>query len=121
MAESGRGLRIALYVVSGLLTALYLFAGIPKLMGNAQAAEGFAKLGYSDAFRLFIGASEVAGGIGLWIPKLAFWAALGLAVIMVGAVYTHLSLAEAPTSAGIALILLGFVAWQRRGTALFLS
>jgi uncharacterized membrane protein YphA (DoxX/SURF4 family) len=121
MAEGGRGLRIALYVVSALLTALYLFAGIPKVMGQAQAVEGFAKVGYSDGFRLFIGASEIAGGIGLWLPKLAFWAALGLMVIMVGAVYTHLSLAEAPTGAAIALILLGFVAWQRRKSAPFPS
>jgi uncharacterized membrane protein YphA (DoxX/SURF4 family) len=121
MTEDGRGLRIALYVVSGLLTALYLFAGMPKVMGNAQAAEGFAKLGYSDAFRLFIGASEIAGGIALWLPKLAFWAALGLAIIMVGAIYTHVSLAEAPTGATIALILLLFIAWQRRRSALFLS
>jgi uncharacterized membrane protein YphA (DoxX/SURF4 family) len=121
MAEAGRASRIALYVVSALLTALYLFAGIPKVAGQAQAAEGFAKLGYSDAFRLFIGASEIAGAIGLWIPRLAFWAAAGLAVIMVGAVYTHVAQAEAPTGAAIALILLGFIAWQRRRTALFLS
>ena len=121
MAETGRGLRIALLVVSGLLTALYLFAGTVKVSGSAEAAQGFAKLGYSDAFRLFIGASEIAGGIGLWIPRLAFWAAAGLMVIMVGAIYTHVSQAEAPWGAAIAFILLGFVAWSRRGSALFLS
>ena len=120
MAEGGRGLRIAVYVVSGLLSALYLFAGIPKLVGNAQAVEGFKELG-GDAFRLFIGASEVSGAIGLWLPKLAFWAALGLAVIMVGAIYTHVSRAEAPTAAAIALLCLLFVAWQRRRSAVVLS
>jgi len=42
-------------------------------------------------------------------------------VIMLGAVYTHLTNAEAPTGPIIALVLLGFVAWSRRGTALLLS
>jgi hypothetical protein len=65
---SGRGLMIAVWVVSGLLTALFLFAGIPKLMGNQQAVEGFRGMGYPDAFRLFIGAAEMSGAIGLWIP-----------------------------------------------------
>ncbi len=56
-----------------------------------------------------------------WLFKLAFWAAVGLMVIMVGAIYTHVSQAEAPWGATIALLLLGFVAWQRRGSALLLS
>jgi putative oxidoreductase len=120
---SGRGLMIAVWVVSGLLTALFLFAGIPKLMGNQQAVEGFRGMGYPDAFRLFIGAAEVSGAIGLWIPRLAFWAAIGLAIIMVGAVYTHIRFPAAgpPTNAGIALVMLLFVAWARRRNALILS
>jgi len=121
-ASSGKGLRIALYVVSGLLTALYLFAGSSKFF-NPQAIEGFQKMGYPDAFRLFIGAAEVSGAIGLWLPRLAFWAAAGLAIIMVGAVHTHLTVPDAgpPTMAAIALALLLFVAWARKGKALFLS
>jgi len=121
MAETGRGLRIALLVASGLLTALYLFTGFLKVSGNPAAVEGFTKYGYSDGFRLFIGASELAGAVGLWLPKLSFWAAAGLIVIMLGAVYTHVTNAEAPTGPIVALVLLGFVAWSRRGSALFLS
>ena len=121
MAETGRGLRIALWVASGLLTALYLFSGFVKISGDPAAVDGFTKYGYSDGFRHFIGASELAGGVGLWLPKLSFWAAAGLIVIMFGAVYTHVTNAEAPTGPVIALLLLGFVAWSRRGSALFLS
>ncbi len=121
MTETSRGVRIALWVASGLLTALYLFAGFMKVSSNPQAVEGFAKYGYSDGFRLFIGSCEMAGAIGLWIPKLSFWAAAGLVVIMLGAVYTHLTNAEAPTGPVVALALLGFVAWSRRGAALLLS
>jgi len=121
MAETSRNVKIATWVASGLLTALYLFAGSGKVMSNPQAVEGFAKYGYSDGFRMFIGACELSGAIGLWIPRLAFWAAAGLIVIMLGAVYTHLTNAEAPTGPAIALVLLAFVAWSRRASALFLS
>jgi MYXO-CTERM domain-containing protein len=106
-------------VVSGLLGAVCSQPG--KLSGNPQAIEGFAKYGYSDGFRLFIGACELSGAIGLWIPRLSFWAAAGLMVIMLGAIYTHVTSAEAPTGAAVALILLGFVAWQRRASAVFRS
>lgn len=119
-ASTGRGRTIALWVASGLLTALYLFAGGMKLYGPTEAVEGFRKLGYSDAFRLFIGAAEVSGAIGLWLPRLAFWAAVGLGIIMLGAIYTHISQAEGPWGALVALCLLIFVALSRRSSALFL-
>ena len=120
-ASSGKGMRIALYVVSGLLTALYLFASSGKLSSNPQVVEGFTKYGYSDGFRLFIGAAELSGGIGLWLPRLEFWAACGLMLIMLGAIYTNVSHGENPIGAVVAFGLLGFVAWARRSKALFLS
>jgi len=58
MAEANRGLKIALWVASDLLTALYLFAGFGKVSSNPQSVEGFTKYGYTEAFRLFIGARE---------------------------------------------------------------
>jgi uncharacterized membrane protein YphA (DoxX/SURF4 family) len=121
MAETGRGVRIALLVVSGLLTALFLFASSGKVVGAAQTVEQFTKYGYSDGFRLFIGIAEAAGAIGLWIPRLSSWAAAGLIVIMVGAAYTHMTNAEAPFAPLVVALLLGFVAWARRGSALLLA
>ena len=124
MAEPSRALNIAAWVASALMFALFtLAASPPKLMGDPQAVEGFVKSGYSDAFRLFIGASEFLGGIGLLIPRLAFWAAAGLVVIMVGAAYTHVANDDAANIAPalVALALCAFIAVVRRGRALFLS
>jgi len=121
MAETSRGLKIAIWVVSGLLTALYLFTGSGKVMDAAQPVEQFTKYGHSDGFRVFIGLAEMSGAVGLWIPRLSFWAAAGLIVIMLGAVYTHLTNAEAPFAPLVAAALLAFVAWARRGSALFLA
>ena len=121
MAETSRNVKIATWVVSGLLTALYLFAGFGKVSSAPEAVETFTRYGHTDSFRMFIGACEMAGAIGLWIPRLAFWAAAGLIVIMLGAVYTHVTNAEAPFLPIVAAALLAFVAWARRGSALLLS
>jgi uncharacterized membrane protein YphA (DoxX/SURF4 family) len=121
MAETSRNLKIAIWVTSGLMTALFIAAGSGKVMSAADAVENFRRYGHTDSFRLFIGACELSGAIGLWIPRLAFWAAAGLIVIMLGAVYTHLTNAEAPFLPLVAALLLAFVAWARRGSALLLS
>lgn len=124
MAAPSRALNIAAWIASALMFALFtLAASPPKLMGDPQAVEGFLKSGYSDAFRLFIGASEFLGGIALLIPRLAFWSALGLAVIMVGAAWTHVANDDAANMAPalVALALCVFIAVVRRGRALFLS
>jgi len=116
-------MNIGAWVASGLLCALYLFASSGKLMSDPQAVEGFRKVGYSDGFRLFIGTCELLGGIALLIPRLAFWAAIGLFIIMLGAVYTHVSTND-PAHMGpavVALVLLAFIAWIRRPQALLLS
>lgn len=121
MAESSRTRSIVLWVLSGLLTAMYLFAGGMKLSGNQEVVANFMRYGHSDAFRLFIGAAEVSGAIGLWIPRLAFWAAIGLIIIMLGAVYTHVTNGENPVGPIVFALVLAYVANVRKGSALFLS
>ncbi|MFQ5526754.1 MAG: DoxX family protein [Thermoanaerobaculia bacterium] len=41
-----------------------------------------------------IGVVELAGAIGLLIPKTTRWAAVGLVAVMLGAAYTHVSNGE---------------------------
>jgi uncharacterized membrane protein YphA (DoxX/SURF4 family) len=71
----------------------------------------------------FIGASEVVGAVALLIRPLASWAALGLAVIMVGAVVLHLRYDGMGPAlpAAVLLLLMAYVAWQRRAVALFVA
>lgn len=72
------------------LAALFLVAGGGKLLGLDSAQQMFEDFGYSQDFRVVIGVLETAGALGLLIPRLAFWAALGLGGIMVGAIVTHI-------------------------------
>ena len=63
----------------------------------------------------FTGLLEVAGAIGLPIPRYAFYAAGLLVVAMVGAIIAHLTvLGTSPASPVVLLILSGTIAWLRK-------
>ena len=81
---------VTLWVIQGLLAALFLFAGSMKLILPIEAMAGPVAL--PGAFLRFIGVVEVLGAVGLvlpWLlrirPELTPLAAAGLVLIMVGA------------------------------------
>lgn len=82
---------VLLWVVQGLLAALFLFAGGMKLILPIEAMAGPVAL--PGLFLRFIGVAEVLGAVGLvlpWLlkiqPRLTALAAEGLVVIMAGAI-----------------------------------
>jgi len=66
-----------------LLGALFISLGLAKL--NGGQVQEFSLIGAGQWFRYFVGAAELAGGIGLLMPWLAGLAAAGLAADMAGA------------------------------------
>jgi uncharacterized membrane protein YphA (DoxX/SURF4 family) len=102
------------WVLAVLLAGLFVVASLGKLTGEAR--EMFAAWGYAAWFATLIGVLELCGGIGLLIPRLSQYAAVGLAGIMLGAAYTHLANGEGLR----VLIPLGFLVvlailwWLRR-------
>lgn len=115
--ERGRATNITLWVVQVLLAAFFLLAAAsPKLAGQQYAVEMFTQIGAGQWFRYLVGALELAGAIGLLIPRLAGLAALGLAAVMVGAVLTQVLVLDSvvmaltPAFLGVAL---GLIAWRR--------
>ena len=65
----------------------------------------------------FIGAAEVAGAIGLFVERTAFYAAVCLGILMIGAAGTHL-MNDPPQQAVPSLVLLvlcGVAAYFSRG------
>jgi hypothetical protein len=81
---------VTLWVIQGLLAALFLFAGSMKLILPIEAMAGPVEL--PGWFLRFIGMAEVAGALGLvlpWLtriqPRLTPLAAGGLVIIMAGA------------------------------------
>ena len=106
-------------VASVVLALIVGAAGIAKLMGVPMVHQSFGILGLPSWFGYFIGAAEVAGAVGLFIPKLSRLAATGLAIIGAGAVYFHI--VHTPISAGVpaivVFVLAAFIALKGRGLA----
>ncbi len=109
-------LRVVLgWVLCVLLAFVFVMAGGVKLLSRPIMVQEFNRIGLGQWFRYFTGFLEVTGAVCLLIPKLSRWAALLLAVVMVGAVIAHLTVLHSPPTLPIALLVLAAItAWLRR-------
>ncbi|MCJ8314106.1 MAG: DoxX family protein [Saccharospirillaceae bacterium] len=82
--------KYGLYASLGLVTFAFTAAGLAKLAGVEQMHVSFAAMGLPVWFGYFIGASELAGAIGIWVKKVSVLAVAGLMIVMSGAIYFHL-------------------------------
>lgn len=89
MGQSKRKTIIS-WVLQVLLALLFVAASAGKLTSNPQVVEMFESWGYPAGFMLLIGVLELAGAVGLLIPRTAGYAAMGLIGLMIGAALTHL-------------------------------
>ena len=112
---------LPLWIVQGLLAALFLFAGGMKLVMPLDAMEGPIVL--PGLFLRFLGVAEVLGAMGLILPGLfrirqglTPLAAAGLVIIMVGAVATSigagLTYALLPAVAGLLALTVAYARWR---------
>ena len=119
-------MNIALWIVAGLLAIAFLGAGVMKLTQPKEKLQ--TNMGWVEDFSVLqvkgIGALELLGAIGLIVPGvtgiapiLVPIAALGLAVIMIGAAVTHIRRSETPMASVNLVLFAGavFVAWGRFG------
>jgi putative oxidoreductase len=116
-ATRSRPATIALWTLQVLLGLMFIVgSGAPKLFGEAYAVQIFEDLGTGQWLRVVVGLLEVAGGIGLLVPRLAGLAASCLVALMVGATVSQLFfLSEGFWYTPVILgVLLGVVAWVRR-------
>lgn len=101
-----------LYILPALA---FLAAGSAKIAGVQEVLKPFVAMGLPSVFGLFIGTCEIAGAIGLLIPRTRVLAAIGLSLIMLGAAYYHISYkAPSPVPAFILLALLAATIWRAR-------
>ncbi|MBM3723868.1 MAG: DoxX family membrane protein [Acidobacteria bacterium] len=113
MAEVSKRTNILLWVLQALAAAVFLMAGSMKLT-NPEALVKFTEAGLPLWFCYFLGAAEVAGAIGLLVPRLAGLAAACLAILMTGAVVMHLTkLGGSPLVALFLLLATVFIARMR--------
>lgn len=124
-------MNVLLWALAGVLAALFLVAGGQKLLRPVDQLVA-AGMGWSGDAPLavvrFVGTVEVLGALGLVLPGvtgvapvLVPLAATGLALVMVGAVVTHLRRGES-SGLGLPVVLLvlaAVVAWGRFGPYAF--
>jgi putative oxidoreductase len=116
-ASRSRAATIALWAGQIVIGVFFIAAAaVPKLAGEQTAVEMFDQIGLGQWFRYLVGILELAGGIGLMIPRLAGLAALGLAGVMVGATFTSVFVLDAGVTSitpAILGVLVGLIAWAR--------
>ena len=114
-ATSRMGRLITLWTLSGLVALTFIGAAGAKLAGVPVMVEMFDKVGLGQWFRYFTGLLEVAGSIGLLMPRYALYAAVLLAIVMVGAIIAHVAvLGGSPAPAAVLLVLSGIIAYLRK-------
>ena len=106
---------IGKWVLQLLLAVVMVGPGMQKFTSPTWERI-FRNWGYPYHFYLVIGAIEVAGGIGLLIPKVATPSALVLAVVMVGAAITQIRSGSGRNGVGemVFCLLLLTIAYLRR-------
>jgi putative oxidoreductase len=110
----GRAVNFALWALQALLALTFAMAGFAKVFGDAAMVEMFAAIGIGQWFRYAVGALELAGAVGVLIPRLSGLAALGLTGLMAGATLTNvLVLGTSPLLPIVLLVVSGLVAWGR--------
>ena len=115
-------MNILLWILQGLLAALYLAHGALMIFPPAQVLVQMNAAGLVLAYRLFIGIAEVLAAIGLTLPGvtrnrpwLIPWAAAGLMIVMASATIFHSVRRETSSAATtfVLLVLVTFVAYMR--------
>jgi|SRR5580700_10609648 putative oxidoreductase len=105
------------WALSVLAALLFIAAGASKVSGEPHTAANFIGWGFSDSFRIFVGVCELLGAASLLVPPFTALGASGLSIIMLGAVFTHLSHEQAimaPLPLALLFLVL-FLAYARRG------
>jgi uncharacterized membrane protein YphA (DoxX/SURF4 family) len=111
--RSIRGL--APWAVQAVLALQFAAGGMLKISGNPEMVDMFATIGAGQWFRYAVGVLEIAGAIGLLIPRLCGLAALGLAALMTGAVITNIAFLDtSPALPAAFLVVAALIAWIRR-------
>jgi uncharacterized membrane protein YphA (DoxX/SURF4 family) len=115
-------MKIVLWIIQLVLALVFIASGSMKLFAFDKFAASAPDLAGQHGLVIFIGVAELAGAIGLILPRLTgilpvltTWAALGLATIMVLATGFHLVRGEISHAVvtTVLLVLATFVIYGR--------
>jgi putative oxidoreductase len=116
-ATTGRA-AVVLWLGRGLMAVLFLRSGVTALVGAMETESTFDQIGAGQWLRYAVGLLEVAGAIGLLVPRVSGLAAVGLAGVMAGAVFFEAAVLEPGSVVAplVFMILAAGLAWFQRDT-----
>jgi putative oxidoreductase len=104
----------ALWVLQVVLAIMFAMAGFAKVGSDQAMVQMFATIGIGQWFRYLLGALEIAGALGVLVPRLSGLAALGLLCLMAGATLTNVFvLHTSPLVPIVLMVVSALVAWGR--------
>ncbi len=92
-AKLGNAMKIAYWIVTGLLAVFLVITGIADVIKLPEAAAVFSHLGYPEYLMPFIGAAKLLAAAAIVFPRfpaLKEWAYAGLVFDIIGAFYSHI-------------------------------
>ena len=113
-SRRARAAGISLWTVRILLATQFAIGGVLKLTAEASMVTMFDDIGAGQGLRLFVGICELAGAIGLLVPRLVRLAATAVVLLMIGASVTNVLALQ--TSPALPLVLGALAALVAVGT-----
>lgn len=114
--RAGRVVAVS-WVLQVGLALVFAGAGASKLAGTPEMLAMFAEIGAGRWLRYLVGGLEVAGAVGVLVPRLVVAAAAGLAALMVGATVTNLVVLDAAVQLPLLLLAAAVVVARLRRPA----
>jgi putative oxidoreductase len=103
VATPSRTRRVVGWVLRVVLALAFLGAGATKLAGDPSMVTLFDDIGAGQWMRFFVGTCEVAGAVGLLVPRLYRLAALCLVLLMLGATIVNVAVIDANPTGSLVL------------------
>ncbi|MFO0900558.1 MAG: DoxX family protein [Pirellulales bacterium] len=104
--------RLAAWILTGLLTAVFVMSGVMKLLQTEDVVKGFTELGMKDKI-LLIATGELASAILFLLPRTHSLGVLLLSSYMGGAILVHMTKGESYVGPSVILLLVWLTAWLR--------
>ncbi|MEU1969706.1 DoxX family protein [Micromonospora sediminicola] len=112
---TSKAVNITGWVLQVVLALLIAPGGLLKLIGDQAMVDLFSDIGAGQWLRYFVGICELAGGIGLLVPKVRALAAVGLFLLLVGATITNLFIIdESPVLSSLLAVVAAVIVYLRR-------
>jgi hypothetical protein len=112
MGMPGKVRRIAAWVLTGLLSLLFVASAAAKLLRAQPVIENFEKWGLAD-YVLLIGTGELVSAVLFFIPRTTSIGLLLLSAYMGGAIVTHMQHGEAFVAQSVILVLIWVAGYLR--------